>query len=58
MTTDKNRNRTAEQLLHDRVQIGLDSAKARRLIAAHQVEAEFKNRRETTKRNLSVKIWN
>jgi predicted transcriptional regulator len=41
--------------LRDQVQIGLESAKAGRLIAADKVEAEFKARREVTKRKLSAR---
>lgn len=41
--------------LRDQVQIGLESAKAGHLIAAEKVEAEFKARREATKRKLSAR---
>lgn len=41
--------------LRDQVQVGLESAKAGRLIAADKVEAEFKARREATKRKLSAR---
>jgi predicted transcriptional regulator len=39
--------------LRDQVNIGLESAQAGRLIAADQVEAKFKARREATKRKLA-----
>jgi predicted transcriptional regulator len=41
--------------LRDQVQMGLESAKAGRLIPADKVEAEFKARRMATKRKISAK---
>jgi predicted transcriptional regulator len=46
--------RTHDAWLRDQVQIGLESAKAGRLVAADKVEAEFKVRRMATKRKLSA----
>jgi predicted transcriptional regulator len=43
---------THDAWLRDQVQIGLESAKAGRLVAADKVEAEFKARRMATKRKL------
>lgn len=42
--------------LREQVQAGLESANAGRLIEADKVEAEFKARREATKRRLSGKV--